>query len=96
MSADVIGGLTYVALAYDLSGWFAEGYPGSSVDGMIVAAEIVEVSGSVSSEVKECNLPTVLLHGIGESTSVVACLGVKCTTAGSGGSVINDVGVGSS
>lgn len=68
----------------------------SSGDGCIVAAEIVVVSGSVSSCLLECDLKVMMLHGMGESTWVVSDVGVEMTTAGSGGSVINDVGRGSS
>lgn len=60
-----------------------------------MAAEPVVVSGTECTLFVDCDLPVVLIPGIGESTCVVTDVGVECTASGPGGSVIIDGGIGS-
>lgn len=62
----------------------------------LVATETVEVVGTGHLFRMELLVSVVIIHGAGGSTSCVACVGVKITHTGPGGSVINDGGVGTS
>lgn len=69
---------------------------GTLGDGNIVPAETVVTSGSLSAFVDKRNLTKIIIPGMGESTCDVPEWGRSCPATGSGGSVMNDVGSGTS
>lgn len=62
----------------------------------IVATETVGVVGTIPALDEERNLSNIIIHGAGEATCDVTDKGRRCPSAGTGGSVINDGGAGTS